>query len=96
MITQNLKNTEMFKLDNNMQISRDKEKPLNQFKRGETSTVKRFNTKEDKTLQKFLAMGIVPGRIISVKQTYPVFILQIDKTQAAMDKELAENIIMQT
>ncbi len=86
----------MFKLDNSMQIGRNNEKPLNQFKSGETSTVKRFSTKEDKTLQKLLAMGIVPGRTIIVKQTYPVFILQIDKTQAAMDKELAESIIMKT
>jgi len=84
----------MFKQDNNMQIGREKEKPLNQFKRGETSTVVRFSTKENSRLQKLLAMGIVPGRTISVKQTYPVFILQIDNTQAAMDKELAESIIM--
>jgi Fe2+ transport system protein FeoA len=39
-------------------------------------------------------MGIVPGRILQVVQTYPVFILQIDQTQVAMDKELAEEIII--
>ncbi|MCF8308288.1 MAG: ferrous iron transport protein A [Bacteroidales bacterium] len=67
---------------------------LHKMKKGEAGIVKRLLTGESKNLQKLLAMGIVPGRVIQIIQTYPVFILQIDHTQAAMDEELAEQIIM--
>ncbi len=62
--------------------------------KGETAIVERLRTDDTKNLQKLLAMGIVPGRIIRVLQTYPVFILQIDRTQAAMDRQLASSILV--
>ena len=54
--------------------------------------VQRLDTSDSKNLQKLLAMGIVPGRIIRVLQTYPAYILQIDRTQVAMDRGLAARI----
>ena len=73
----------------------DKEIALNKLKKGETGVVKRLITEDSKNLQKLLAMGIVPGRIIQVIQTYPVYILRIDQTQMAMDEQLAERIIVE-
>src|SRR6056297_1022377 len=67
---------------------------LDRLKKGETGMVERLDTSNSKNLQKLLAMGIVPGRIIRVLQTYPAYILQIDRTQAAMDRGLARRIIV--
>ena len=72
-----------------------KEIALNKLKKGETGVVKRLITNESKNLQKLLAMGIVPGRIIQVIQTYPVYILRLDNTQMAMDEQLAVRIIVE-
>lgn len=71
-----------------------KEITLDRLKKGETGMVQRLDTSNSKNLQKLLAMGILPGRIIRVLQTYPAFILQIDRTQAAMDRGLAQRIIV--
>jgi Fe2+ transport system protein FeoA len=70
------------------------EKSLDRLKKGETGMVTRLITSDSKNLQKLLAMGILPGRIVKVLQTYPAYILQIDRTQAAMDRELAKRIIV--
>ena len=67
---------------------------LDRLKKGETGMVQRLDTSDSKNLQKLLALGIVPGRIIRVLQTYPAYILQIDRTQAAMDRGLAQKIIV--
>lgn len=85
----------MFIENTSLNIRGTKETPLSQYKKRETGIVKRLLTSDTKQVQKLLAMGIVPGRMIKIIQTYPVFILQIDHTQAAMDKELASHIIMQ-
>jgi Fe2+ transport system protein FeoA len=84
----------MFKENTLYTMKTEREIALNKLKKGESGIVKRLITTDRKNLQKLLAMGIVPGRIIQIIQTYPVYILQIDNTQAAMDKELAERIIM--
>ena len=84
----------MFRESNQFNIKKESEITLNKLRKGNSGIVKRLITSDAKNLQKLLAMGIVPGRIIQVIQTYPVFILQIDNTQAAMDKELAERIIV--
>ncbi|MGM0530717.1 MAG: FeoA family protein [Bacteroidota bacterium] len=67
---------------------------LDMLKKGQSAVVKRLITEDSKNLQKLLAMGILPGRIVKVLQRYPVFILEIDRTQAAMDKELAGKIVL--
>jgi Fe2+ transport system protein FeoA len=74
----------------------EEEISLDQMKKGETGIVTRLVTSDSKNLQKLLAMGILPGRIVKVLQTYPAYILQIDRTQAAMDRELANKIIVKS
>jgi len=79
---------------NPQQEPSQQEKSLDQMKKGEVGVVARLITTDSKNLQKLLAMGILPGRIVKVLQTYPAYILQIDRTQAAMDRELAGRIII--
>lgn len=66
------------------------------LRKGESGVVDHLVTTDSKNLQKLLAMGILPGRNVSVLQTYPAYILQIDRTQAAMDRQLAEKIGVKT
>lgn len=90
----------MFKENHFHKIQREdnkednKEVALNKLKKGDSGFVKRLSVNNNNNLHKFLAMGIIPGRVIYLIRTSPVFILQIDNTQAAMDKELAGQIIM--
>lgn len=71
-----------------------KEITLDRLKKGQSAVVKRLITEDSRNLQKLLAMGILPGRIVRVIQRYPVYILEVDRTRAAMDKELAQKIIL--
>jgi Fe2+ transport system protein FeoA len=86
---------DMYK-SNPSQEPSEEEKSLDRMKKGETRIVTRLITSDSKNLQKLLAMGILPGRIVKVLQTYPAYILQIDRTQAAMDRELANKIIVKS
>jgi len=78
--------------NNKDQSSSGEETRLDRLKKGETGMVSQLVTTDSKNLQKLLAMGIMPGRIIRVLQTYPAYVLQIDRTQTAMDQELASRI----
>ena len=70
------------------------EVPLAALKKNESGIVARLNTEDNKDLQKLLAMGILPGRSLRVLQRYPVYILEVERTQVAMDKELARLILL--
>jgi len=74
--------------------SDNEEITLDNLAKGQSAVVKRLITEDSKNLQKLLAMGILPGRIVRVVQRYPVYIVEIDRTQAAMDKELAQKIVL--
>ena len=80
--------------ENNTSYPSHNEFTLDKLKNGETAVVKRLITGDSKNLQKLLAMGILPGRIVKVLQRYPAYILEIDRTHAAMDTELAKKIVL--
>jgi Fe2+ transport system protein FeoA len=45
------------------------------------------------TRQRYLhAFGIVPGAIISIQQQRPVTIIEVDRTELAIEREVAEGI----
>ncbi len=43
-------------------------------------------------LHKLLSLGLVPGTIIHLHQTYPTFVLELGETQLAMEEDVARNI----
>ena len=83
------------KYQSSQDISGEEEFTLTTLKKGESAVVKRLVTHESKNLQKFLAMGILPGRIVRVLQRYPAYIVEVDRTRVAMDQELARGIVIQ-
>jgi Fe2+ transport system protein FeoA len=51
-----------------------------------------LKTIEDKILQKLAVFGIVPGNEITLLQSRPAYVLQIEYTQLAIDQLLASTI----
>lgn len=66
--------------------------PLIELKPGKKVKVSYLHTEDLNNLQKLLAMGILPDVKIVLIQKFPTFVLQIAKSQFAIDKELASHI----
>ncbi|MFA5180448.1 MAG: metal-dependent transcriptional regulator [Syntrophales bacterium] len=59
---------------------------------GTKSKVAYLHTKDNKKLQKLMAMGILPGVTVQILQKFPSYVLKIGHSQVAMDREMAEAI----
>jgi DtxR family Mn-dependent transcriptional regulator len=55
-----------------------------------------IQTKDEKKLQKLMAMGILPGVAIVLLQKFPSYVFQVGQSQFAIDAELAEPIFIRT
>jgi len=53
-------------------------------------------TKNDKVLHKLMAMGVLPGVTVEVMQTFPAYVLKVGNTQVAVDREMAECVIIRS
>ncbi len=54
--------------------------------------VAHINTHDHKKLQKIMAMGVLPGMVITLIQKFPSYVFQVGQSQFAVDKELASCI----
>ena len=68
--------------------------PLSGLKPKQKGRVAYIHTKDDKKLQKLMAMGVLPGMAISLIQSFPSYVFQIGQSQFAIDTELAECIFV--
>ena len=69
--------------------------PIVRIKKGNmVRVVKLLQSSEESHLRKMAAFGILPGVLIKILQTYPVFVLEVGYTQIALDFEIAKNIIV--
>lgn len=69
--------------------------PIVRLKKGNIVRVVRLLlSSEDSNLRKMAAFGILPGVVIKVLQTYPIYVLEVGYTQIALDFEIAKNIIV--
>ncbi|MHB9132334.1 MAG: metal-dependent transcriptional regulator [Armatimonadota bacterium] len=66
--------------------------PLAELKKSERGTIAYLSSRQQHTVQKLMALGALPGSPISVIQTFPSIVFQINQTQVAVDKELAGDI----
>ena len=69
--------------------------PLAKFKVGQKGVVAYLQTEDRRRLQKIMAMGILPGKTITLLQKFPSYVFQAGHSQFAVDRELAEAIIVQ-
>jgi DtxR family Mn-dependent transcriptional regulator len=70
--------------------------PLSEVKRGQKGKVVYVQAEDHNMLKKLMAMGILPGRTITLIQRFPSFVFSIGKTQVAVDKDIASNIYVRT
>jgi DtxR family Mn-dependent transcriptional regulator len=67
-------------------------KPLTEMSAHQSGKIAYLQTTEREKLQKFMAMGILPGMNITLLQKSPSYVFKVENTQYAVDRELAENI----
>ncbi len=70
---------------------------ITQLENGKSATVLELNDNSD-TMRKLLAMGIIPGAVITKKSAIPAkgpIILEKDRVQFAIGYNMAQNIIVE-
>lgn len=67
-------------------------KPLCEGKPQEEGVVAYLSTRENREIQKLMAMGILPGVRVKLIQRYPSYVFQMGYSQFTIDRELAEKI----
>jgi DtxR family Mn-dependent transcriptional regulator len=68
--------------------------PLTDLAKNKDATVAYIQTQDRSALQKMIAMGILPNVNIRVLQKFPSYVLQMGKSQFAVDKELAGRVFV--
>ncbi|NHI92994.1 MAG: hypothetical protein EAX96_10870 [Candidatus Lokiarchaeota archaeon] len=73
-------------------------KPASQLKIGESGIIKYMTARDNRNMHKLISMGLLPGVSIKIHQKMPgngPMIVQIDQTQIAFEKSVAEDIMVQ-
>ncbi|MDA8239186.1 MAG: metal-dependent transcriptional regulator [Nitrospiraceae bacterium] len=65
---------------------------ITDMKKGTKGKIAYLHTRDNKKLQKLMAMGILPGISIDVRQKFPSYVLKIGHSQIAMDEEMAKDV----
>ncbi len=68
--------------------------PLSELEPGNEGKIAYMTTQKHRRMQKLMAMGVLPGVTIKLIQSFPSFVIQIEGTQIALDKEIAEEIFL--
>jgi DtxR family Mn-dependent transcriptional regulator len=66
--------------------------PLKDLKVKGRGTIAYLATNDKKRLNKLIAMGVLPGLRITMLQKFPSYVFQIEQSQFAIDKGMAEGI----
>lgn len=68
--------------------------PLSALKPGEGGAIDHVHTEEAKTLQKLMAIGVLPGINIKLLRRFPSYVFQIGHSQFAVDEGIASAIFV--
>jgi DtxR family Mn-dependent transcriptional regulator len=68
--------------------------PLAYLKKGEEGEIAYIKTGDSKKLQKFMAMGVLPGNIVSLDRGFPSVVFSVGYSQYAVDKDMADAIFV--
>jgi len=66
--------------------------PLVELERNKKARISYLHTQNRNTLQKLIAMGVLPNTEITLIQKFPSYVLQVGKSQFTVDEELANSI----
>ncbi len=67
---------------------------LSKLAAGEAAQVVYVLTREHPQLHKLMSFGVTPGARISVHQIFPLFVIQVEETQVALESEIAKEIFV--
>ncbi|WP_292487657.1 metal-dependent transcriptional regulator [Methanohalobium sp.] len=68
--------------------------PLSELKLNQKGKIAYFEIQDNEKLQKLMSMGILPGVPVTLVQSYPSFVFDLDQTRYAVDKEMADYIFV--
>lgn len=66
--------------------------PLGELKAGESGRITYISTSNHQRLDRLTALGLLPGRVVRVHQREPLFVVFLDETQLALEREIVEEI----
>ncbi|HEY3379851.1 MAG TPA: metal-dependent transcriptional regulator [Armatimonadota bacterium] len=66
--------------------------PLSTLKGGEHGIIAYLSSRQTETVQKLMALGVLPGSPVAIIQTFPSIVFQVGQTQIAVDNSLAADI----
>lgn len=66
--------------------------PLSELETNQKAVISYLHTHDRDALQKLIAMGVLPKTDLILLQRFPTLVLQIGKSQFAIDKELASHV----
>ncbi|HNY12693.1 MAG TPA: metal-dependent transcriptional regulator [Candidatus Wallbacteria bacterium] len=67
---------------------------LSELSHGERGYVSYIHTASHPFLHKLMALGLVPGILITVHQTFPAYVIEFEQTQLAIEDGVAANIFV--
>ena len=70
--------------------------PLTELGTKKKAKVSYLQTQDRSSLQKMIAMGVLPNTKIHLLQKFPSYVLQVGRSQFAIDKELAGHVYVRT
>jgi DtxR family Mn-dependent transcriptional regulator len=68
--------------------------PVAKLAPGEAGKIVYVLTHKHPQLHKLMSLGIVPGVNLSVHQTFPSYVIQVEETQVALEEEIAREIFV--
>lgn len=68
--------------------------PLCDGRAGQRGVVAYLSTRDNREIQKLMAMGILPGSDIGLLRLFPSYIFEIGQSQFTVDRSLAEKIFI--
>jgi DtxR family Mn-dependent transcriptional regulator len=66
--------------------------PLADLKSNQHGRIAYIHANSQRRLQKLMALGVTPGKPITVLQTFPTHVFQVGYTQLAVDQDIAKDI----
>lgn len=66
--------------------------PLGELGAGESGRIAYISTTNHHRLDRLTSLGLFPGRVVKVHQREPLFVVFLDETQLALEKEIVEEI----
>lgn len=66
--------------------------PLRGLRSGERGRIRYIATEKHERLDRLTSLGLFPGRVVRVHQREPLFVVMLDETQIALDKDIVDDI----